>query len=56
MQRLDESLRAHEAYLADPGRAFDPAGFLRERIIPAAHAMGAAHAVAFEQPFNLLRV
>jgi len=47
------SLRAHKAYLAGLGRAFDPAGFLHESTIPAGHAIGATHAVAFEQLLNL---
>lgn len=47
------SLRAHQAYLAGLGRAFDPAGFLRESTRAPGLAIGVPHAVAFEQLLNL---
>lgn len=53
LQTSIASLRAHKAYLAGLGRAFDPAGFLHESTIPAGHAIGATHTVAFEQLLNL---
>jgi LmbE family N-acetylglucosaminyl deacetylase len=47
------SLRAHKAYLAGLGRAFDPAGFLRESTRSPGRSIGVEHAVAFEQLVNV---
>lgn len=47
------SLQAHRAYLDGLGREFDPAEFVRESTAFAGRAIGADHAVAFEQLHNL---
>lgn len=46
------SLRAHAAYLAGLGRAFDPAEFLQEMTAVPGREIGVRHAVAFEELVN----